>query len=41
MGIYVRAAELEFEIARLKTEYEAEIAKLLDEIEQNPSRQSG
>ena len=32
MGIYVRAAELESEIARLKTEYEAELAKLRGEI---------
>jgi hypothetical protein len=32
MGIYVSAAELETGIARLKTEYEAEIAKLRDEL---------
>jgi transposase len=32
MGIYKRTAELESEIVRLKTEHEAEIAKLRDEI---------
>ena len=32
MGIYKRAAAQDAEVARLKTEYESEIAKLLDEI---------
>jgi len=34
MGIFTRAAELEAENARLRTEYEAEIAKLREEIAQ-------
>lgn len=32
MGIYVRTAELESEIARMKTEHESELAKLRSEI---------